>query len=378
MIGRLGGLGARIGGLFVKELIQLQRDRKMLLLIMLFPVAQLVLLASATGRGINDLAIAIVDQDRSAASRRLIQALDNTHELTVQQMPSDPRAITQLVQQGQAVAGVVIPRGYGATLDTGRGGSQVQLIVDGTSPNVSRTAEFAVEGVVHDLAAAARGEQGMSAAAPISLVTTAAYNAALNARAFTIPAQMGFIVYQVTLAVAALAFARERELGTLEGLLVTPLRRTELITGKASLAWIIGVLDFLVMIFVVQQFFGVPMRGEFSLLLLFSMLFVAVEICFGVILSSFARTQQQAVLYVFVLAMLDIALSGYLAPVKNMPPLFAALAQASPLQHYLVAIRGIMLKGAGLDVLWRQAVALVLIGLVMGTVAVRTAARRLE
>ena len=140
----------------------------------------------------------------------------------------------------------------------------------------------------------------------------------------------------------------------------------------------IGGLDFLIMVFVVRTFFAVPLRGSFGLLLAFSLLFVAVEISFGVILSSFARTQQQAVLYVFVLAMLDIALSGYLAPVKNMPPLFATLAQASPLQHYLVAIRAIMLKGAGLDVLWPQAAGLVTIGAVVGVVAVRTAARRLE
>ncbi len=373
----------RILSLFVKELIQLQRDRKMLLLIALFPVAQLVLLAGATGRGINDLSIAVVDQDRSAASRRLIQALDNTHELTVGYLPADPGAISDLIQHANVVAAVVIAPGYGARMETGRdvsgqAGPRVQLIVDGTSPNIARTAEFAVEGVVNDQVSKARTEFGLSAAPPISLVTTAAYNPSLNSRLFTIPAQMGFIVYQVTLAVASLVFARERELGTLEGLLVTPLRRIELITGKASLAWLIGGLDFLIMVFVVREFFAVPLRGSFGLLLGFSLLFVAVEICFGVILSSFARTQQQAVLYVFVLAMIDIALSGYLAPVKNMPPFFATLAQASPLQHYLVAIRGIMLKGAGLDVLWPQALGLLASGAVMGTVAVRTAARRLE
>jgi ABC-2 type transport system permease protein len=371
-----GALG-RVAGLFVKELIQLQRDRRMLLLIILFPVVQLVLLASSTGRGITDLSIAVVDQDRTAASRRLILSLDNTYELTVRHVPENPQALTQLVQQGQVVAAVIIPPGYGQALETGDEPPQVQLIVDGTSTNVARTAEFAVEGMVNDqVGSAGRGGSGITA--PVNLVTTAEYNPAMNARLFTIPAQMGFIVYQVTLVVAALAFVRERELGTLEGLLVTPLRRMELITGKGSLAWLIGTLDFLLMAFVVREFFGIPMRGSFGLLLLFSMLFVAVQVAFGVILSSFARTQQQAVLYVFVLAMLDIALSGYLAPVKNMPALFATLAQVSPLQHYLVVIRAIMLKGAGLDVLWPEALALAAIGIVVGTLAVATATRRLE
>ncbi len=283
----------RVGSLFFKELIQLQRDRRMLLLILLFPVAQLVLLAGATGRGIVDLSIAVVDQDRTAASRRLVLSLDNTPELRVAQSPDDPQAIAGLVQQGAAVGAVVIAPGYGVALDAGREQPRTQLIIDGTSTSVARTVESAVEGVVNDQVAKARAALGYRAAPPIRLSTTAIYNPALNSRLFTIPAQMGFIVYQVTLAVASLAFARERELGTLEGLLVTPLRRTELITGKASLAWLIGVLDFLVMLFVVQQFFDMPLRGSFGLLLLFSMLFVAVEICFGVILSSFARTSSR-------------------------------------------------------------------------------------
>ena len=147
----------------------------------------------------------------------------------------------------------------------------------------------------------------------------------------------------------------------------------------AALAWLIGALDFLVMIFVVRGFFGVPLRGSFRACCSSSR---AVRGGGDLLRHHSVKfrggTQQQAVLYVFVLAMLDIALSGYLAPVKNMPPLFATLAQVSPLQHYLVAIRSIMLKGAGLDVLWSQALSLILIGLVMGTIAERTATRRLE
>lgn len=369
---------ARISSLVVKEFIQLVRDWRMLLLIILFPIVQLVLLAGATGHGINDLALVVVDQDRSAPSRALILALDTSPELTVRHVAADPDAASALLGRGQATAALVIPPGFGAASEGGRTAPQVQLIVDGTTPSVARTVQFAVEGLVNDVIVQQRTGLGRSVAPPVTLVTTAAYNPALNSRLFTIPAQMGFIVYQVTLAVASLAFARERELGTLEGLLVTPLRPIELIMGKAVLAWLIGGLDFLVMVWVVQRSFGVPLEGSFGLLLGFSLLFVAVEITFGVILSSFARTQQQAVLYVFVLAMLDIALSGYLAPVKNMPAVFSAIAQASPLQHYLVAIRAIMLKGAGLTVLWPQAVGLAIIGVVMGTVAVGTAARRLE
>jgi ABC-2 type transport system permease protein len=371
-------MSARIGSLVVKEFIQLLRDRRMLLLILLFPVVQLVLLAGSTGRGFNDLALAVVDLDRSPQSRALILALDSTPELIVSHLPAGDDAAGDLVHRGQASAALSIPPGFGVSLLSGNSPKDVQLVVDGSTPNVTRTIQFAVEGVVADTIGELRAGGRGQVDAPISLVTTAAYNPQLSSRLFTIPAQMGFIVYQVTLAVASLAFSRERELGTLEGLLVTPLRRIELITGKALLAWFAGIVDFLVMVWVVQRFFSVPLRGSFLLLLGFSALFVAVETGFGVILSSFARTQQQAILYVFVLAMLDIALSGYLAPVRSMPAFFAAAAQASPLQHYLVAIRAIMLKGAGLAVLWPQALGLAAIGLVVGTVAVRTATRRLE
>lgn len=369
---------ARIWNLAIKEAIQLVRDRLMTGFLLLFPVAQLVLLAQATGQGIRELPLAVLDRDRSAQSRALARAWDNVPELAWRYESADAAALAALVEAGQAAVAVEIPPGFAAALLGGRPMPPVQIIVDGSNTAVAGTAKAATEGVLNAYVAQLAREQGRAAAPTIDLRVDVRYNPAFNSRLYTIPAQMGFIVYQVTLAVASLVFARERELGTLEQLLVMPLRRFELITGKAVLAWLVGGLDFLLMYGVVVRGFGIPMRGTFGLLLACSLFFIAVEIGYGIIISSFARTQQQAILYVFLLAMLDVALSGYLVPVKNMPALFQAVAAASPLQHYLIIVRAIMLKGAGLAVIWPQVAALAAIGAAVGLAALGTATRRLE
>lgn len=368
----------RIWSLALKEFIQLVRDRFITGFLFVFPVVQLVLLALATGQGVRHLSLAVADLDRTANSRDLIAAFDNIPELDWRHSASSSETLTGLVEGGQAVAGVVIPAGFTAALVSGHAAPPLQVLLDGSNTVAAATAQSALEGVLNAWAVRTARAQGRSTTPPIELRTNVRYNPSLNTRHFTIPAQMGFIIYQVTLAVASLALARERELGTLEQLLVMPLRRFELITGKAVLAWLVGGLDFLLMYVLVVRGFGIPMRGAFGLLLACSLFFIAVEIGYGVIISSFARTQQQAILYVFLLAMLDVALSGYLVPVKNMPALFRAAAAASPLQHYLVIIRAIMLKGAGIMVIWPQIAALAVIGVVVALFALRTATRRLD
>ncbi len=370
----------RIWSLAVKESIQLMRDRLMAAFIFLFPVAQLVLLAQVAGQGITNLPVAVLDYDRSAASRGLAQALENQPDLVWRYQLSSPAELDERLARGEAAVAVVIPARFGAEIAAVRSGGPapaVQILIDGSNSVVGNSARLAAEGAITDYVTR-QVTAGIQASAPIEVRSQVLFNPALNTRLFTIPAQMGFIIYQVTLAVASLAFARERELGTLEQLLVTPLRRLELIIGKASLAWVVGLLDFLLMYVVVVTLYDIPMRGSFLLLLAASMLFIAVEIGFGVIVSSYSRTQQQAILYVFMLAMLDVALSGYLVPVKNMPAALQTLATLSPMQHYLVIIRAIMLKGAGLAMLWPQIAAIGAIGVGVAVVATITSTRNLE
>jgi ABC-2 type transport system permease protein len=186
------------------------------------------------------------------------------------------------------------------------------------------------------------------------------------------------MVYQVALIVAALGLTRERELGTLEQLLVTPLRRLELIAGKAIPAVLIATVDFLLMYAVIKFGFDVPMRGSFVVLFGLSMLFIAAQVGWGLIVSSLSKNQQQAVLMVFVLALVDVSFSGYVMPVDHLPAMLRIVSQLFPLQHYLIVIRSVMLKGAGLAAVWQEALALAALSAGSISVAVISLRSRME
>lgn len=367
----------RIWNLVLKEFIQFRRDWLMTVFIITLPVLQLVLLAQATGSRISDLSVAVLDHDRSSASRRMITALDNRRELAVRHFAATLADTHRLLDQGEATLVVIIPAGFAAGLADPSRTSRVQLIADASSSIPALVASSAARGAV---AAFARETwfSGKNQVSTIDLRTTVRFNPTFNHKFFTVPAQVGFIVYQVTLTVASIGLARERELGTLEQLLVMPLRRIELVIGKAIPALVIGALNFMFMLAVAVWSFHVPMRGSLPLLLALTLLFIVAEIGYGILISSVARTQQQAILFVFVLAMVDMTFSGYLVRVKNLPVALQAIAQVVPFRHYLTIIRGVMLKGAGLDALWPHAAAMLLMGLFVTAVAVRNLNRSLD
>jgi ABC-2 type transport system permease protein len=259
---------------------------------------------------------------------------------------------------------------------------RVQLIVDGSSKvpalHAISAAQETIAGFAADRLAGRVAACGLSAGPPIDVRTTVRFNPTFNVKFFTVPAQVGFIVYQVTLIVASIGLARERELGTLEQLMVVPLRRVELVIGKAIPALLMGALNFLLMLTVAVLGFHVPMRGSLLLLLAVTVLFILTEIGYGVFISGLARTQQQAILLVFVLAMVDMTFSGYLVRVKNLPAVLQAIAQIVPFHHYLTIVRAVMLKGSGMDVLWPHALAMPLMGLLVTAVAVRNLSRNLD
>lgn len=371
----------RIANLVHKELIQFRRDWLMTIFILTLPVLQLVLLAQSTGSRISGLCAAVLDLDHSAASRQLIMALDTRRELNVCFLPHTLAETNALLDRGEAALSVVIPSDFAAKLATRGERATVMIVGDGSNSVVGRIALAGAQEAVASFSADLAREAGVHIAGParaIELRTAIQFNPALNLRFFAISAQVGFIVYQVTLVVASVGLARERELGTLEQLMVMPMRRTELIIGKAIPALVIGMLNFAIILTVAILGFGLPMRGSFTLLFSLTMLFVMVEICYGVLISSIARTQQQAVLFVFVLAMVDMAFSGYLVRVKNLPPGLQAIAAIVPFRHYLDIIRGVMLKGAGWDTLWPHTVVMLVMGILVALVARRNLNQHLD
>ncbi|MBC8447317.1 MAG: ABC transporter permease [Chloroflexi bacterium] len=369
----------RIRNLIRKEFIQIRRDRLLIAFLILAPVLQLSLLAQATSQGIRERPLAVLDLDRSHLSRRLVAALENTETLAVCCAPADQREVQSLLDRGQAELALVIPVGFANQLLDAHAPAQVQLIADGTNNVVAITALGTAEGAIARFARDLAAEYGASSpAAPVDLRVTIRYNPTLNSRHYTIPAQVGFIVYQVTLVVAAVSLAREREVGTLEQLIIAPLRRPEIIIGKAMAPVLVGLLDFALMLAIATLVFAVPMRGSLPLLAALTLLFIIAETAWGLMVSTFARTQQQAVLFVFVQIMLDMTFSGYLVPVGNLPWLLRAISNLVPMRHYLTVIRSIMLKAATADALWPHIMALAGLGLALSTLAALNVSRRLD
>jgi ABC-2 type transport system permease protein len=368
----------RIGNLIIKELIQFRRDRLLSMFIILAPTLQLILLAQAIERGVSEQPVVVLDWDRSSSSRRLLAAMDNTKELVVRYDVQSEEAMRRLLDQGQARLAVVIPPGFARGLSGGQSPQQIQIIADATNTVAASNAMSAATGVIQQFSSEVAAAFGFIIPEFVDFRTNVRFNPTFDFRDFSIPAQIGFITYQVTLAVASLGVARERELGTLEQLMVTPLHSLDLAFGKGLPALAIGGLNFAGMLAIGLGLFQMPMTGSPLLLGVLTVAFIVAVVGVGLVISAWSRTQQQAILFVFIVAMVEFAFSGYLVPVSNMPTLLQAIARLVPLQHYLFSIRAVVLKGAGLADLWTDLAALLGISLVAWGVALRSIGRQVE
>ena len=372
---------SRTWQVIVKELLHFRRDRVLTIFIFVFPLVQLVLVAQTAGRDPANLPLAVWDQDHSAASREMARALDNSAELALRYLPTSQREVQRLMDTGQAAVAVIIPPGFAVDLDRAGSPAAVQVIVDGSNVSGGSTTLAAAEGSISStllrrLAGAA--DPAAALAAPVDLQTLVRFNPELKGKYVAIPGLFAFVVYQIAMVVASVTLVRERELGTLEQLAVTPIRRIELLSGKAIPAILVSLVNFVLLLIVVVGVFAVPMRGSYALLLALSGLFIVAEVGVGLLISAVSRSQQQAVLLVFPLAMVDLALSGYLVPVETMPRGLQVLSFFTPLRHYMKILKDIMLKGADFSTLWPSALALAGLALAVGLLALRNVARNFE
>ena len=369
---------ARIINLATKDFIQIARDRVLASFIVLGMIFQLVLLALATSRELAELPMGILDLDNSPQSRTLAAELDNTKELHWLQALDSIKQADDLLAKGEIILAVIIPRGFAADLAAGRP-AQVQILADGSSVWASSTVVRVAEGVIARFGQAViQKRTGYSGSALLELRPAVRFNEDLSGKYFAIPAELGLIVYMVTLLVAASGIARERELGTLEQLMVTPLRRVELIVGKAIPPVVVAFADFLMMLAITVWVFHIPMRGSLFLLMALTLLFIIAELGFGLVISAISANQQQTLLFVFMLGILDMAFSGYLVAVENMPSALRFASNFSPIRHYLIIVRGVMLKGAALSSLWPQTLALAGLGTGILTLTFRSLRKRLD
>lgn len=348
----------RIWGLAIKEFLQLGRDKLLLAFLILGPLLELLLMGGMAGGGVHNLPLAVVDQERSRASREFVAKLDRTDELRITAYAESVTEARNWMQNGEVAAIAVIPPGYSTAITDPQRSASVQVIADGSNSVISTVALAAAEDVAGQISRDVSGPQSAGKKGPVNLRFIARFNSALEDRPHAITAMLGMIVFQVALVVAAQSFARERELGTLEQLRVTPLRRIDLMVGKAIPTLVIGLVDFLMMMVLIIVWFDIPIRGSLMLLCLLTIPFVIAQIGWGTLISLVSKTQQQAMLLVFALAMVEVAFSGFLVPAGNMPGVMRVISYVSSVQHYLVVLRGVMLRGAGLSSLWMPGLAL--------------------
>jgi ABC-2 type transport system permease protein len=373
----------RIWNIITKELIHLRRDILLVSFLVLGPVSELVFIAWSTSSPIEHLPTAIVDRDRTEVSRALVVALENSATFDAEFYPGNEGELTQLIDAGSVTAGIVIPPGFGEGLTaSGSEQGQLQVILDGSDPTAARTAEISARGVidsyVYSRLLQSWGQVAGQSGEVIKTDVRVWFNEELSEANYTVPSEMGFMLEMVALMIAAISIARERELGTFEQLMVTPIRSWELIIGKAIPAVVISYLDFLVMLGITIFVFGVPMKGSLPLLLILALFYIFVELGWGLLISGISRTQLQALLLVMVIAMVSMVFSGYAFPVDTMPPLMQLAANLVPIKHWLLIMRDIMLKGAGIGMFWKELVALAVLGLIINTFTLTVLRRRLD
>jgi ABC-2 type transport system permease protein len=371
----------RIGSLIIKEFIHLRNDWWLPAFMLIGGAMELFLVGWATSRPITNLPIMVLDQDRSAASQELVAAIENTGTFSQPQYVSNMSTIEDALTRGTINAAVVIPPDFKEQMASPIGTPTLFVILNGAESTPALAAKRAIEGLVQDMDQRITIQRlGLSPTefAGFDPSLRVWFNEALSEALYTTPAELGLMLEFTVLLFAALAFSRERELGTLEQLLVMPFSSMEIIIGKSIPVIIVGFADFLLMLTMVHFAFGVPVRGSLPLLLLLAFGYLMVELGKGLVISVVSRTQHQAFLLVLLVGMVDFMFTGYAAPVEGMPKVLQWVANIIPAHHWLTILRGILLKGTGLNVLWPNVLWLVGLGLVIGTFSLRFVRRALD
>ena len=356
----------RVFELLRKEFRQIRRDPRLLRVIFVAPVVQLVIFGYAVSTDVRNTSAFVVDLDQTRASRELVSAFTASGYFRVVGSSLRPADLADALARGDAVLGIEIPRGYAA--DLSKAGARVQLLLDGTNSNIATIARGYAERIVQRHAQSLLGQ---AAVVGVDLRERAWYNPALESRNYNVPAVVGTIMMLISLLLTSLAIVREREIGTLEQLLVSPLRPGEIIAGKTLPFAIIAMIDLVVITGLALLWFRVPFAGSFPLLLLASAFYLLAALGLGLLVSTISSTQQEAFLTSFLIFMPTILLSGFMFPVSSMPPLFHWLTLLNPMRHYLEIVRGIFLKGTGLATLWPQFLTLAAMGVGVLWVAAR-------
>jgi ABC-2 type transport system permease protein len=345
-----------------KEFLQLRRDHRLLPILFIAPVFQLLVLGYAATTDLREVPVAVCDLDRSAESRTLIADLGASGDFRFRYHVDAPQKLDAFLDANRADLAVVIPVGFSRNLQRGAS-SSIQVLVDGSQVNAT-LALSQLSGAIGQHSQKIITERilraGERADRPeVHAITRVWYNPDLKSRNFMLPGVLALVLLVVTTTVTSMAVVREKESGTIEQIIVTPIRPLELIAGKLIPFGLIGIVEAVLVLAVALFWFQVPIRGNIALLLLLSILFIITTLGLGLFVSTVSHTQQQAMMIVvFFIAMPMMLLSGFAFPVEDMPLPAQLVTYVMPLRYFLVIVRGIFLKGVGIKVLWLQIAAL--------------------
>jgi ABC-2 type transport system permease protein len=338
-----------------KEFIQIGRDRRLLPLLIIMPLIQLILFGYVFSTDVKNISTAVVDRSLTVESRTLVSSIRSAGYFTITGRPEGRAALADMMENGEIRVGIIIPEDYARNIARGETAS-VEAVIDGSDPNTGGTAVSYLSRVI-----AAQGAklttQALGGRAPTSPLDTrirVLYNPDLKSVNYMIPGLVGMLLMLITTLLAAAAIVREREKGTMEHLIVMPVRRWELILGKLLPFVVFGFFDVILVSIVGTLWFKVPFRGDVVLLMVVSLIFIATSLGVGLFVSTTARTQQQAMMTAYFVALPTMILSGLMFPIESMPKVVQLLTYLVPLRYFLIIVRSIFLKGSGFFDLWQN------------------------
>ncbi|MBY0086037.1 ABC transporter permease [Brevibacillus sp. M2.1A] len=365
-----------------KEIIQIKRDRPSLAIALVMPLMLLFLFGYAVNTDVNDIQMAVWNQSPSAASRELVDQFVNTRVFEVAAHVSSYKEIEAMLDDGSVNVALIIGPDYTRKRDRNEP-VDVQMLINGSDPNIARTATSQAQLIIQHQAITLQEiklqKQGLGELEqPLGLDTRVLFNPNMESIVFNIPGLIGLIMQNVTMILTAFSLVREKERGTMEQLIVTPIRPLELMLGKITPYVGVGLFSFCLVLLVGTYWFGVPVKGSISLLVTLSVLFLVTTLLLGIFISTVAKTQLQAMQMAFAFILPSVLLSGFMFPRDSMPLVIQWLGGLVPLTYFLEILRGIFLKGVGIDALWKDVVGMSSFCLLILTVAILRFRKKIE
>ena len=375
-------MNSRLFAIIRKEFIQIFRDKRTLIMILIIPIVQLFVMGYSANSDVRNVSLVVYDQSYSTQSRELLDAFRAADYFSINGAVGSEAELRSWIDKGQAKAGLIIPPDYSQRVASGN--AQVSFILDGSDPTIAATSLSAAQFIGQSYSTKVLTEKfnragiGGQFQQPVEIRSTVWYNPDMISAYFMVPGVIGMILFAITAILTATAVVRERERGTIEQLIVTPIRSWELVVGKILPYTILAMFDTLEVLLIGHYWFDVPIRSPMILIMAVSALFLLSGLGIGLFASTMANTQQEAMLSVWMILLPSLFISGFFFPLDAMPDFLKIISYAIPLRYYLIIIRVLLLKGVGLEMIVNDVIALAVFGVVIMTAAAMRFKKRLD